>query len=144
MHVSKVSINGVMASTWIIVGSWLGSLPSVAVELTKQSLPAVVVAVTIVLMVQVAVDQVVNVVAVRDRFMSTAGAVDVVGCVAAAHMSTRTGCRIVRVHRQYVFFHDAFGCRMMQMPIMQIINVVTMNDCRVPTTLSMYMGMIGV
>jgi hypothetical protein len=59
--------------------------------------------------VQMPVDQVVHMVAVRHCFMAATGTMLVVLGVLATIMAGRTRCRVPRGYRDAVFFHT--GCR---------------------------------
>jgi hypothetical protein len=73
----------------------------------------VVIAVTIVLMMQVPVNQVIYVVAVRDCLMSTAWAVDMVYSVSCARMATRATSGVQRTDFEHVLFNNTFGSLVM-------------------------------
>ena len=98
-----------------------------------------IVAVVAMRMVQVAVDQVIDVVAMRDGLVSAARAMNVLGIMAAAIVVRRTSVRIRRGNRDHVFF-DAAAIRMVEMPVVQVVDVPFVFDCRVPTTRSMLVG----
>lgn len=98
----------------------------------------VIVAMSIVLMMQMAVYQVIHMVAMRNRFMATTRSVNVSGIMTAANMPARTIGRIGFIHVQRVFFDKAGTALMMQVPIVQYANdgpagncgwVVAMPDC---------------
>jgi len=86
---------------------------------------AVVVAVVAMRKVQMAIDQIIHVVTVRDHFMPTSGAVDVIDVVAGAAVSRSARGRIGRAHHNAVFI-DVVAMREMQVAIVQIINMVIM------------------
>ena len=65
-----------------------------------------VVAVIAVRMVQVAFDEVVHMIAVRDRLVPTAGAMLMAGLVATAVMIGRAALRVVRTDFQDMFFNE--------------------------------------
>jgi hypothetical protein len=92
-----------------------------------------IIAVPVVRVVQVPIDQVVDVVAVGDGFVAAVGAVDVAGVVGTALMIRRAGIGVRRCHVQDVFV-DMIAVRMMQMPIVQIIGVSVVLDRRVATS----------
>lgn len=89
------------------------------------------------------IDQVVDVIAMRDRFVSTSRPVNMIRRVPGADMSRRTGCRIGRIDRQGVFFHSAI-CVMVQVTIVQIVHMPLMLDCGVAAVRSMLVIVIGV
>jgi hypothetical protein len=99
----------------------------------------VVVAVIAVRMVQVAVDEIVDVMPMRHRFMAAPGSVNVARLVAAA--ARRALVRILGAHFELVLVY-VIGVRMMQMTIMQIINVTVVLDRSMPTVRAMLMVVV--
>jgi hypothetical protein len=89
-------------------------------------------------MVQVAIDQIIDMIAVRHRFMAAAGAVHM-----AAGQRGGTAIGIGRGYRDHMFI-DMIAMRVMQMAIMQIINMAFVVDGGVAATGPMHMGMAGV
>jgi hypothetical protein len=87
----------------------------------------VVVAVVAVREVQVAVDQVADVVAVRDGFVAAVGAVDVALVVRAAVVRRRAFRRVLPADGNGVFV-DVILVRVVQMPVMQVIDMPEMFD----------------
>ncbi len=103
----------------------------------------VVVTMVAVRVVQVAVDQVIDVIAMRHRLMAAAGTVDVILVMAATAVSRRTLGRVGRGYRQLVLLnHSRF--LMVQVAIVQVIDVAFVDDARVTATRSVLMGMISV
>jgi hypothetical protein len=100
-----------------------------------------VVAVIAVRMVQVAVDEIVDVIPMWHRFMATPRSVNVARLVAAA--ARRTLIRIFGAHFEPVFVY-MIGMRMVQMAVMQIIDVTVVLDCGMPTVRAMLMVVMGV
>jgi hypothetical protein len=98
----------------------------------------VIVAVVGVRMMQVPVDQIVDVVAVRDGLVPAAGAM----LVAALDLGRAAG-RVRRTDRQRMLV-DVIAMHMMQMAVMQIINMAVMADRRVSAARAMLVGVIGV
>lgn len=102
-----------------------------------------VIAVAVVRMVQVALHQVVNMVAVRDRLMATAFPMNVAGIM------PRTGviwCALVRVglaHLKYMLVNVA-RVRRMQVAIVEIVDVTVVQDGSVTTARAVRMIMIFV
>lgn len=84
-----------------------------------------VVAVVAVRMVQVAVDEIVDMIAMRHRFMAAPGSVHMARLVAAA--VSRALIRIGRVNFEPVFVY-VIAVRVMQVAVMQIIDMVAMLD----------------
>jgi hypothetical protein len=88
---------------------------------------AVVVAVAGVHVMQVALDQIVGVIAVRHARVSTAGAVDVVGGVAGAAVVRRALRRVGRVDGDRVLI-DVIAVKVVQVPIVEIVDVTGVLD----------------
>lgn len=86
-----------------------------------------VIAVTVVRVVEMALDQVIGVVAMRHRRMATAGAVGVTGGVAGAAMVRRALGRIGRVDPDRVFI-DVIAVDVVQVPVVQIVDVAGVQD----------------
>jgi len=80
--------------------------------------------------VQVAVHQVIHVVAVRHRFVTAASAVNVLLVVSGASMLGRAGGRVLAVHIQRVLI-AMIAVRVVQMAVVQVIDVPGMLDGRV-------------
>ena len=105
---------------------------------------SMVVAVAIVLVVQVAIDQVIDMVAVRDRRVSASGSVHVVGRVGRADMSAGAGGWVVSRDLQDMLFDHSVEGRVMQVSIVEVIDVSIMFDCRMPAVFSVDMVMVFV
>jgi hypothetical protein len=90
----------------------------------------VVVAVCAVRMVQMAVDEIVDMVAVRNSGMPAVGSMHVAVRVAAAFMVGCARARIGTADRQLMLFDLSVGQGMMQMSIVQIVDVTLMLDGR--------------
>ncbi len=86
---------------------------------------AVVVAVAAVGVVEVAVHEVVHVVAVRHGFVSASGAVLVVRIVGAAGVIGRAVSRVRAADRQEVLVH-VVGVGMMEVAVVQVVGVAVM------------------
>lgn len=78
-------------------------------------------------MVQVAIDQVIRVVAVRHLRMAAIGAVDVARRMSAALMVGRAGVRVNGIHFEHAFV-DVVAVGVMQMAIVQIVDVPVVFD----------------
>jgi hypothetical protein len=78
---------------------------------------AVIIAVPIVLMMEVAIYQVVDVVTVRNRFVSTTRSMNVVRSVAGANMSACATGWVCVGHFERVLFDNTCTCLMMQMAV---------------------------
>jgi hypothetical protein len=90
-------------------------------------------------MMQVPVDQIVDVVTMRDGRMPAVGAMHVLRVVAAAFMVGRTGVRILGRNGNHVLIHMA-TLLVMKMPIVQEIDVTLMLDRGVPAADAVLMG----
>lgn len=88
---------------------------------------AVVVAVRTVRVVQVVVDHVVHVVAVRNGLVPTVGTMDVFGRVSATRVIGRAVLRVRGVHGEHVFV-DMRLVGVVQVPIVEIVDVPVVND----------------
>jgi hypothetical protein len=105
---------------------------------------AVVIAMVPVGMMEVAIDQVIDVIAVRYGFVPASRAVDVARVMGAAIVVRRTLIRVFCADLERVFV-DVIAMRMVQMSIMQVIDVVAMPDggmSAVCTMLVIVMGMV--
>lgn len=96
-------------------------------EQSDQGDGAVVVTVAAVRVVQVAVDQVVYVIAVGNSLMAAAGAMRVAGCVAAAGVRRRTCLGVRAAHREHVLI-DMIFVIMVKVAGVQVISMVAMKD----------------
>lgn len=105
---------------------------------------SMVVAVTIVLVVQVAIDQVIDMVAVRDRRVSASRSVHVVGRVGRADMSAGAGGWVMSRDLQDMLFDHSVEGRVMQVSIVEIVDMSIMFDCRMPAIFSVDMLMVFV
>lgn len=86
-----------------------------------------VVAVVLVWMVQMTLDQVVGVLAMRDRLVAAAGAVRVLRLVPAAVVLRRAVRRIRVADLDRVLVH-VIAMRVVQMPVVQIVDVPVVHD----------------
>lgn len=86
-----------------------------------------IVAVAFVCMVKVAIDDVVGVVAVGDRFVSARGAVSVILGVAGAVMGWRAGGRVLGVHGEGVLI-DVVTMDVVQVSIVEEVLVTVVLD----------------
>lgn len=105
---------------------------------------SMVVAVAIVLVVQVAIDKVIDMVAVRDRRMPATRAVHVVGRVGRADMSTGARGWVMSRDLQDMLFDHSVEGRVMQVSIVEIVDMSIMFDCRMPAIFSVDMVMVFV
>ena len=100
---------------------------------------AVVVAVVAVGVVQVAIDQVIDVVAVRHRFVAAAGAVAVALGVLAAVVAGRAGRGVGAPDRQGVLL-DRAAVLVVQVAVVQVVGVAVVLDGRVAAVRPVLMG----
>jgi hypothetical protein len=100
---------------------------------------AVVVAMIAVRMMQPPVHQIVDVIAVGNRFMTAAGTV---GMACAAYVR-RALHRIASADGERVLV-DVIAMHVVQVPVMQVIDVTVVTNCRVSAVRTMPMTVIGV
>lgn len=91
-------------------------------------------------MVQMPVDQVIDVIPVRDRLMAASRAVLMPGAMSGARMR-RAGGRIRCRHFQHALVVVTF-VRLVKMAVVQVVDVISMLDRGVTTTGSMLMRVI--
>ena len=94
-------------------------------------------------MVQVPADEVVDVVAVRNLFVTAAGLMHVRDLMLAAGVLGRAVRRIGRADLQDMLV-DVVAVRVMQMPVVQVVEVVAVLDRRVPAIGSVLVGVVWV
>jgi hypothetical protein len=104
---------------------------------------AVVVAVVAVRVMQVAVDQVVDVITVRHRLVPAAGAVLVARLVPFAAMLGRAAAGIAGRHLDHVLV-DVVAVRMMQVTVVEIVDVIAMAHRAMPAIGPVLVRVIGV
>ncbi len=92
-------------------------------------------------MMKMAVDQVVDMVAVWNGFMSAAGTMHMSGFVTPAARRALIGILCADFDPVFVYM---IGMRMMQMAVMEIVDVVAMPDRGVSAVRSMLVIMMGV
>jgi len=102
-----------------------------------------VIAMIAVWMVQVAIDEIVDVIAVRHGFVPAAGAVHMVGSVCTAGMLRGAGGGIVCSNGNDVFIY-MIAMRMMQVAVMQIIDMPVMQHCGMAAIRAMLVGVVSV
>lgn len=81
---------------------------------------------------QVTIDEIVDVIAVGNRFMATTWSMDMVGSVTSTTMTTCASSRIVRIDIERMLLDAACIGRVMQMTVMQIVDVVLVLDRGMP------------
>jgi hypothetical protein len=99
---------------------------------------AVVVAVPVVHVVEMSADDIVGVIAVRDGFVSTAGAVLVARVVLLTRMPVRAAGGVAGVHLDAALVHVSV-VRAVQVPVMGVVDVVPVPDSGMATA-----GAVGV
>ena len=104
----------------------------------------VIVAVVAVRMMQMAVDQVIHVIAVRNGRMTTAGTMHVCRVVATARMSGSAGVGIGFCHVERVLFNGATRILVVQMTVVQVVHVSIVLHGNVSAARSMLMRVVGV
>ena len=102
---------------------------------------SMVVAVIAVRVVEVAVDDVVDVVAVRDRLVTTTGAVHVIFVVTSAAVSRCTAVGVCVGHIESMFVYMV-PVGVVEVAIMQIVDVVAVFNGGVSTVWSMHMCVV--
>jgi hypothetical protein len=94
-------------------------------------------------MVKVAIDEIVDMVAVRDRLVSASRPVHVTRLVSGATVIRCAAIRVLGGHFNDVLVH-VIGMRVMQMPVVQVVDMIAVAHRRVPAGGTMLMRMIGV
>jgi len=94
-------------------------------------------------MMQVVGDAVVDVITMRDRFVTAIGAVDMTGLMAAAAMVRGADVGVAARHLDHVLV-DMIVVRVVEMPVMQVVGVAAMAHGGVTATRPVAMGMVGV
>lgn len=92
---------------------------------------------------QVAVDEVINMIPVRDGGMTAAGAMNMAGLVACAAVSGRAGIRVGRCNGNDMLI-NMVAMGMMQMAVMQIIDMIAVTNSDVTTAGAVFMLVVGV
>ena len=93
--------------------------------------------------VQVAINEVVGVVAMRHGFVAATGAVDVSRFVAAAVVVRRAGIRVGGADGDAVFI-DVIAVRVVQVAVVQVINVAFVFDGGVTAIRAVLVFVVGV
>lgn len=103
-----------------------------------------IVAMAIVRMMQMAVDQVVDMITVRNCGVTAIGSVHMTARVTTTEVPARTLRGIRGVHLQNVLFDSPVRCGVVQVTIMQEINMLTMPDPGMAAFRTVYVVMVGV
>lgn len=98
-----------------------------------------VVAMNLVRMMQVAIDEIVDVVAVRHRFVSAAGAMHMVLSVRAALVIRRAQFRVGAAHIKRMLV-DMTGVNVVQVAVVQVVDMPRVQDARVAALVVVLMG----
>lgn len=102
-----------------------------------------IVAVIAVRVMQMAADQIIDVVAVGHRFVAAAGTVAMAFLVLAAIVIGRAAGRVDAADGQLMFL-DASDAHVVQMPVMQIIDMILVLNRHMAATGAMLMVVVGV
>ena len=94
-------------------------------------------------MVKVAIDEIVDMVAVRDSLMSASWSVHMARLVSGTTVVRRATIRIFGRHFNGVFVH-VIGMRVVQMPVVQVVDMIAVAHRRVSAGRTMLMRVIGV
>jgi hypothetical protein len=92
---------------------------------------------------QVAVDEIINVVAMRYGLVPATGAMLVPGLMSLAPVLRRAAVRVLAGHLDHMLV-DVIAMHVMQMSIVEIIDVVAVPDCGVAASRPVLMRVIGV
>ena len=95
----------------------------------------VMIAMTVVLMVKVTVDEIVDVTAMRNGGMTAAGTMAMSGVMGAADVPMRARAGVRPTHRDGVFV-DVAVMVVVQMPVVEIVDVIVVADREVSTVVS--------
>ncbi|MFA5901879.1 MAG: hypothetical protein WC829_22510 [Hyphomicrobium sp.] len=102
-----------------------------------------VVAVIAVRMMEVAVDKIVDVIAVRHSLVTAARSVYVADLVPLALELRGAAIRVLLRDFNHMLV-DMIDMRMVQMPVVQIVDMIAVLHCRMAATGTMFVRMIGV
>ncbi len=95
-------------------------------------------------MMQMTIDKIIDVIAVRNRLVAAAGAVDVLCVMTAAAMLRRAGRWVGRRNRQLMLLHTAIGIDVVQVPVVQVVDVTIMLQTGVFAIRAVLVIVIGV
>jgi hypothetical protein len=93
-------------------------------------------------MVQMAGDEIVDMIAMRNRFVAAARAMNMSSIVSGAAMVGRASIRVFVAHLNPMFIH-MIGVRMVKMAIVEIIHMVTMPNGKVTAAGPMRVIVVG-
>lgn len=103
---------------------------------------AVIVAMVAMRMMQVAINQIVHMVAMRHRFMAASGSMLVVCIVTSATMLRSALVGIGRADLDDMLI-DMVAMHVMEMPVVEVVDMAVMQDGRMTAIRTMNMQMIG-
>jgi hypothetical protein len=103
----------------------------------------VMVAMTVVRMVKVTVDEIIDVIAMRNGGMTATRTVAMRGVVGAASVPTRARLRVRRTHRHEVFV-DMAVMVVVQMSVVEIVDMIAVADREMSTVVSVNVAVIRV
>lgn len=101
-----------------------------------------VVAVISMRVMQVAIHQIVDMIAVGNRLMAAPGTVNMVGVMPPTLVGRRTAIRIGITDLDHMLV-DMILVRMMQMPIVKVVDMAVVLDSRVAAARAMFVLMVG-
>ena len=99
-----------------------------------------IVAVIAMVVMQMAADQIIDMIAVRNRLVTAIRAVPMLAVVFVAAVIRRAAIRIAITYADPMLFHP-IAADVMQMPVVQIIGVAVVPHCRVSAIRAMHMRM---
>lgn len=110
-------------------GRWLVSriYPGRAGENLCGRQGAVVIAMAAMRVMEMSVDEIVDVISVRNRFMAATGTMLMPGLVTGAEVIRRTSRRIGVTHLDHVLI-DVIAVRLMQVAVVQVVDVIAVLD----------------
>ena len=103
-----------------------------------------IIAVIAVWMMEVSIDEIVDVIAVGNRFVTTAGSMDVSIFVAGLVVMILTAIRVGFGHRDDVLFDYSVGFLVMEVAVVEIVDVITMFECGMAAVSTVLVIMVGV
>ena len=103
-----------------------------------------VIAMAVVLMVQMPVYQIVHVISMRYRFMSTVWTMNMVCSMTRASMTAGASCWISLSNIQRMFYDNSIAVLMMQVTVMEVIDMVAMDNAGVAAVCAVNMWMVFV
>ena len=107
----------------------------------RDSYRSLIIAMVAMRIVEMPVDQVIDMLSMRDCFMAAVRAMHVLPSVSLAPVGRRAAFRIVPRDGEYVLI-DMVIMRVMQVSVMQVTNVIIVHDARMAALRAVRMGMI--